>query len=447
MLDLRILDGLVVSEDAVEPLDIGIEGGRIVAVEPPGSVGPARQDIDATGLHVLPGAVDIHFHCRAPANPERADFASETRAAIAGGVTTVCEMPIADVGCSTPERFALRRSLIEEQAFANVALYAGAAVHPDTAAAMAALGAIAFKLFIIAPPPDRIAAFDGLSAVDPIDILDALEAVAPTGLPCVIHAEDDRLMRALAERGNGDVPPRPPIIEALGIAQVAALAHEAGGRIHIAHVSSAAALSAVRGARATGIEMTCETCPQYLELDDGAIERHGGYAKIAPPLRSPEDRAAIWRAIADGEIDVVASDHAPFLGEEKAVPYAAAPMGLPTVELLLPVLLTGVAAERLSLTRAVQLASTAPARLMGLYPLKGTIAVGADADIAIVRLDEEWSPEPGNLHSRGAGCAVVYDDVALTGRANTTIVNGRVAYRDGAFNARGGRFVPGPAAG
>ena len=445
MLDLRILGGVVVSDGVTAPLDIGIEGGVIVAVEPPGALGPAKNDIDATGLHVLPGVIDIHFHCRAPANPERADFATETRAALAGGVTTVCEMPISDRGCSTPERFVQRRELIEAQAFANVALYSGAALRPDDAQAMADLGAIAFKLFIISPPSDRLPAFEGLWAVESIDILDALESVAATGLSCVIHAESQRLMTELAARGYDEISSRRPVVEALGIAEVSTLAQVAGGPIHIAHVSSAHGLAAVRGARAAGANITCETCPQYLELDSSAIERHGGYAKIAPPLRTPDDRAALWQAIADGEIDVVASDHAPFLAEEKAVPYAVAPMGLPTVELLLPVLLTGVAADRLTLERAVELVTSAPAALIGLYPSKGTISPGADADIALVDLNERWNPSSENLFSRGAGCAMVYDSISCFGRTKTTILSGKVVYHNGAFGDRSGGFVTGSA--
>ena len=445
MLDLRILGGVVVSDGVTAPLDIGIEGDVIVAVEPPGALGPAKNDVDATGLHVLPGVIDVHFHCRAPANPERADFATETRAALAGGVTTVCEMPISDRGCSTPERFVQRRELIEAQAFANVALYSGAALRPDDAQAMADLGAIAYKLFIISPPSDRLPAFEGLWAVESIDILDALESVAPTGLSCVIHAESQRLMTALAARGHDEISSRRPVVEALGIAEVSTLAQVAGGPIHIAHVSSADGLAAVRGARAAGANITCETCPQYLELDSRTIERHGGYAKIAPPLRTQEDKAALWQAIADGEIDVVASDHAPFLAEEKAVPYAVAPMGLPTVELLLPVLLTGVAADRLTLERAVELVTSAPAALIGLYPSKGTISPGADADIALVDLNERWNPSSENLHSRGEGCAMVYDSVSCFGRTKTTILSGKVVYHNGAFGDRSGRFVTGSA--
>jgi len=271
VLDLRIVGGYVVGEDATTPLDVGIEGGKIVEVDEPGRVGPARQEIDATGLHVLPGAIDIHFHCRAPSHPERGTFESETAAAAAGGVTTVFEMPISIPACSTPEVLRSRRALAEREAHVHVGLYSGAALGSAAAAAeMVEEGAIGFKLFTIAPAPGREAEFAGLWASQVDDILTTLEAVAETGRPCVIHAENDALVRAFQARAGADgIPLRPPVVEAVAIAEVAAVAKEAGARIHIAHVSSRAALDAVKGGIALGADITSETCPQYLTLDTG----------------------------------------------------------------------------------------------------------------------------------------------------------------------------------
>ena len=444
MLDLRIVGGTVVSDGVAAPLDVAVEGGTIVAVAPPGTLGAAEVEVDASDLHVLPGVIDVHFHCRAPANPWRADFATETRAAAAGGVTTVCEMPISDPACSTPQAFATRRSLVAEQAHVNVALYAGAAVTRSRAQEMAALGAIAFKLFMTSPPTGREREFDGLWATAEADILDALVAVASTGLPCVVHAENDALLRSFAAASDTPVPPRPPLAEALAIASVAILAREAGARLHVAHVTSRSALAALRGAVAAGADVSGETCPQYLVLDEGAIERHGGIAKIGPPLRQRADCDALWHALAVGELALLASDHSPFLVDEKTVPYLTAPMGLPTVEVLLSVLLDGVARGRLALEPAIALVTAAPARLAGLYPRKGRIAPGADADVAIVSLDETWRPGPATLISRAAGCGIVYDEMQLKGRVRTTIVNGRVAFEHSAPTPdRHGRFVPG----
>ena len=286
MFDLKIVNGTVVSEGTSTRADVAVEGGKIVKVEQPGLLGAAREVIDAEGLHVLPGAIDVHFHCRAPSHPERGDFSSESAAAAAGGVTTIFEMPISNPACSTPEVLANRRALGERDAYVNFALYSGAAISDH--AAMAAAGAIGFKLFTLAPAPGREPEFQGLWANDEGGIYAALEGVATTGLPCVIHAENESLIQFFAGRAAGDgVPQRPPVVEAAAIASVAAVAQAVGARIHIAHVSSQSALAAVRGARALGADVTAETCPQYLTLDSSTTARFGGLAKMHRRSASP----------------------------------------------------------------------------------------------------------------------------------------------------------------
>ena len=447
MLDLRILNGTVVSDGNVGQYDVGIEAGQIAAVEPAGALGPGRDEIDATGLHVLPGAIDVHFHCRAPGNAHRGDFGSETRAAAAGGVTTIFEMPISDPACSTPEVFRSRRALAAAQAHVNFSLYSGAVLSRQEAAEMAEIGAVGFKLFTKAAPPGREREFAGLAATDEGAILEALTAVAATGSVCVIHAENDGLLRhfdAQALRDDG-TPPRPPIIESLAIMSVGALGAEAGAQVHIAHVTSREALAAVRGARVLNPGLTAETCPQYLVLESGSVERHGGAAKIAPPLREPADQAALWDALADGTLALVASDHSPFLlAEKRGVPFADAPQGLPTVELLVPTMLDAAAAGRLPLAEAVSLVTSAPARLFGLSPRKGSIAEGADADVALAALSAPYRPGPDTLVSRAADCGIVFEHMTLRGRVDTTIVGGEIVYRDQRIVGEpAGRFVAG----
>jgi dihydroorotase (multifunctional complex type) len=449
VLDLRILNGTVTTDGRSDPLDVGIENGTIAEVSPHGSTMLARAEIDATGLHVLPGAVDAHFHCRAPSATTEVGFASETRAAAAGGVTTIFEMPIATPACSTPEVFHIRRELVEQEASVNVALYAGAAVAPERAAEMVELGAIAFKLFTTTPPAGRESQFEGLSATDPGRILDALSAVAGVERVCVVHAENDPLIGYFAalKRPQDGISARPPVIEAVEIGTIGALAIEASARVHIAHVTSRKALAVLGAIQAMGAAATGETCPQYLAFDSALVESHGGIAKIAPPLRAPADREALWSALADRRIELVASDHAPFPLEMKTgVEFAKAPLGLPTVELLLPVVLDGAAQGRLPLPLAVELVCSRPARLFGLHGRKGTIAVGADADIVLANLSETFRPRPETLLSRGRGCGVAYKGLELRARVRTTIVGGVVVYSDGAIvEEQRGRFVrPGP---
>ena len=415
MYDLRILNATVVTEAGSRVADIGIEGGSIAEIADQGGLGPGRRDLDASGLHAMPGAVDVHFHCRAPSQPERGDFASETAAAAAGGVTTVFEMPISDPACSTPDVFLTRRALIQTEAHVNVALYAGAAVEPPRAEAMAALGAIGFKLFTLAPAPGREREFDGLWATGDADVYRALSSVAETQLRCVIHAESDSLLGLFRAQTDG-AGRRPPAVEAVGIATTAAIAKEASAPIHIAHVSSRTALDAVRAGLELGADLTAETCPQYLLLDDRTVERFGGLAKIAPPLRTPDDRDALWAAIEAGTIGVVASDHSPFLPHEKLdVDFEVAPQGLPTVELLVPAILDAAARGVLPLERAVGLVTAAPARLFGLET-KGTLDVGADADVTLFSFTEPTHPVADAFASRARGCAVVFEPLEFRAR-------------------------------
>jgi allantoinase len=445
MFDLKIVNGTVVSEGTSTRADVAVEGGKIVEVEQPGRLGAAREVIDAEGLHVLPGAIDVHFHCRAPSHPERGDFSSESAAAAAGGVTTIFEMPISNPACSTPEVLANRRALGERDAYVNFALYSGAAISDH--AAMAAAGAIGFKLFTLAPAPGREPEFQGLWANDEGGIYAALEGVATTGLPCVIHAENESLIQFFAGRAAGDgVPQRPPVVEAAAIASVAAVAQAVGARIHIAHVSSQSALAAVRGARALGADVTAETCPQYLTLDSSTTARFGGLAKIAPPLREPSDSEALWHGLRAGDLSVVSSDHSPFLAHEKTgVDFARAPQGLPTVEILLPVVLDAAVRGFLPLELAVDLVTAAPARLFGLEE-KGRVAAGADADLTVVGLGETFRPGHETLVTRAAGCGMVYGDMSLSARVKTTIVHGNVVFADGRIHGQPeGRFTRGRA--
>jgi dihydroorotase (multifunctional complex type) len=444
-LDIRIVGGLVVTDGTAEYRDLGIEGETIVEVGPPGSIGTAAEEIGAAGRYVLPGAVDAHFHCRAPSHPERGDFGSETRAAAAGGVTTVLEMPVSDPACSDPKVFLARRQLGERQCLVDFGLYAGGAVRDrDHAQSMAEVGAVAFKLFTHAPPSGRAREFEGLWATDEASIYRALEAVAPTGLVCTVHAENNSLMQMFTSlAADKDVPPRPPVIESVAIAMVGGMAAATGASVHIAHVTSKPALNAIRGARAAGASMTGETCPQYLVFDDAQITRLGSFAKVAPPLRPAIHQQALWGGLLDGTLAIVASDHAPFLPGEKAdVDYALAPQGLPTVETMLPILMDAAARGILPLAKAAELVTAAPARLFSLYPRKGTISPGTDADIVVFDPHGVLLPGVSSLVSRAAGSGRIFDGMKLRGRIERTIVRGRTVFRDGVLaDEANGQFV------
>jgi dihydropyrimidinase/allantoinase len=439
--ELVITGGTVVLPDGRRRVGLAIDGGRIVAVAPDDMLPPARDRIDATGLHVLPGVIDTHTHAREPSVDAREDFATATAAAAAGGVTTILEMPISTPSVHSAEAFERRLGIIQPKAFVDFGLYGGAAGdNLDQIAGLAAAGVVGYKTFRTQAPIGREVEFIGLCAPDAGDYLAALRRVAATGLVAAVHAEDSQLLAAnqrdlLAAGDRGPMSHarwRPEVVEVSSVAQSIELARAAGARLQIAHCSTSAAVRLATVARKYAT-VTVETCPHYLFLTEADLERHGPYAKINPALRSEPTVDALWASLADGEIDVIGSDHSPFLVEEKA-PFVddvwGALPGAPGLEALLPLMLTGVADARLTLEQMVALTSANAARIFGLRD-KGAIRVGADADFAIVDNEHDGSIDTGSWLTRSRDTAKVWHGRRVRGRVATTIVRGRVVFRDG----------------
>jgi dihydroorotase (multifunctional complex type) len=448
LIDLAIINGAIVnpfteSTPPVLPATVAIQAGVIQAVLGPGEKVNAAQVLDAEGMLVLPGAIDIHVHCRAPAFPARGDFASETRAAAAGGITTLFEMPISKPGVSTVAIWEARRKLVERDAYVNVALYGapGLLSGPEIRA-MAGAGAIGFKLFLTRAPEGREDEFKGLVADNMGMVAEALELIRPTGLRCAIHAEDQSLIDYYTARAiASDMPDfkrqgqsRPAVVEATAIAALVTLAHSLNTPIHIVHVSTKAGVDLIRYARVMNTPVTAETCPQYLFFTDDILEQVGPYGKINPPLRSAGDCEALWQALSDRVLDLIATDHSPFTPEEKEAAWGRileAPPGHPGLEALVPLVLTEALKGRFSLSRAVELISTKPAQIFNLYPHKGIIQAGADADLTLYDPRPERHINRTEWLSRAAECNRLYDGLAIQGEVHATVVGGKVVYRAG----------------
>ena len=445
MLDLRIVGATVVSDGRSRPADVGVEGALITEVSPTGGLGPARREIDASGLLVIPGAVDAHFHCRAPSHPERATFASESRAAASSGVTTLFEMPISNPPCSTPEAFVARRELGEAESLVDFALYSGAGfTEPARAEAMAECGAIGFKLFTHNPPPERLDEFDGLTASEPGHIYDCLRTVSATGLRCAVHSESQQMMdRFRNDTDRFGNPSRPPMVEAAAVGLVATIARELRIPAHIVHITSRLATEEVQAAQAVGVDLSAESCPHYLLLDESYIPRFGNFVKVGPPIRPAGDVAYLWKALSDGSLSVVASDHAPFTPEEKAAAdFASSGQGIPSLEMLVPTMLNAGLTERFPLERAVEVMTANPAKLFGIYPRKGTVSPGSDADLVLIDPQSGFTVDSARFLSRSGGSGKAYDGMDLTGRVITTLSRGRTVFTDGkVIGDSGGKFV------
>lgn len=452
--DLVVTGGTLVTSAGVRPADIAIAGGRIAAVVPPGAAPPAAAVLDARGRHILPGVIDTHVHTRHPGVPEREDFLSGTAAAAAGGITTLFEMPISKLPVNSGESLAKRAELLRSTALVDYALYGGAG-HENLGdiTAQAEAGAIAFKTFLQPPPPARLDEFFGLWCTDEVRLREVMRAVKATGLRHCFHCEHTATFLALQHQletegrttGKAHAESRPPVVEELSVAIVLALAEDLGARVQVVHCSSPRAARLARDARWRGVDATVETCPPYLFFTDEALDRLGPFAKCNPPLRSEREVRGLRQCLREGLIEVVGTDHSPFLEEDKARGAGnifLAPPGLGGLEVLVPLMLTAVHHGWITLEDVAALCAENAAKLFDL-PQKGRVQAGADADLTVVDLASTWRYDSAAALTKSRASMRIYDGIELHGRVTATLVRGAVVYRDGVVTGTPGhgRFV------
>jgi len=428
--DLVIHNGKVVSADAVMPASVAIKDEKILAVGAQEAMPAARETLDAAGMHVLPGAIDVHVHFRDPGYPHKEDFASGTAAAAFGGVTTVFDMPNTIPPAGTPEIFAAKHAMAAGKAHVDFGLYALLGEDTIVHAPDLAKTAIGFKLYMgntfgAIPTPSTGA------------MLEAFEVVAPTGKRVSLHAETNSIMvrRELRMRDAGRIDPlahlasRPAVVAVEAVSRAAILSEWTGCRVHILHISSAEELRPLREAKARGVDITGETCPQYLFLSTDDYERFAGVIRVNPPVRERRNQEPLFAAMADGTVDMIATDHAPHSVEEKTRnDIWTVDCGFPGVETQMPMMLTEVAAGRYGICDYVRWSAVNPAKVWGLYPRKGVIAPGAEADIAVVDLARQWTLDDAKLQSRSK--ITPFHGRRVTGLPIHTLVRGRFVMRD-----------------
>ncbi|WP_441279046.1 allantoinase AllB [Tardiphaga sp. 172_B4_N1_3] len=401
--DLVINGGTIVSPDASYKASIAIKDGVIHAIGAPEAMPPATQILDATGLHVLPGAIDVHVHFRDPGYPQKEDFASGTAAAAFGGVTTVFDMPNTLPTINNAEALADKHKIASAKAYVDYGLYA--VLGEDSIEHVDALidgGVIGFKLYMGNT-------FGRIPSPTTGAMLEAFEVVAPTGKRISLHAETNSIMerREARLRASGRIESiahlaaRPAVVAVEAVARAAILAEWTGARIHVLHISSAAELQPLAEAKARGVDITGETCPQYLLLSETDYEKFGGVVRVNPPVREKPNQQPLWNALMDGTIDMIATDHAPHAPDEKTRPDIwTVDCGFPGVETQMPLMLTEINKGRATINDYVRWSAESPAKIWGLYPRKGTLTVGSDADIAIVDLKREWTVDDAMIQSR-----------------------------------------------
>ena len=432
--DLLICGGKVVTPQSVVEANVAVKDGTIIAVGVAGAMPQAREMLDASGLYVLPGAIDVHVHFRDPGYPHKEDFASGTAAAAFGGVTTVFDMPNTIPPARTADALAGKHRVAAEKAHVDFGLYG--LLGEDTIEHVPALvegGVIGFKLYMGNT-------FGRIPCPSTGAMLEAFEVVAPTGKLISLHAETNSIMerREARLRGAGRLDPlahlasRPAVVAVEAVSRAALLAEWTGARIHILHISSAEELRPLREAKARGVDITGETCPHYIMLSSEDYARFAGTIRVNPPVREKRNQEPLWEALADGTIDLIATDHAPHSPEEKTRnDIWTVDCGFPGVETQMPLMLTEANAGRFGICDYVRWSAANPARIFGLYPRKGAIQPGSDADITVVDLAREWTIEDAALQSRSK--ITPWNGRRVKGLPIHTLVRGRFVMRNRAL--------------
>ena len=430
--DVLVRGATVVGAGSQRRLDIGVADGLIAALGPE-LAGPATDEIDAAGLHLLPGVVDAHVHFNEPGRAEWEGFETGTRALAAGGATAAIEMPLnAHPPTVTAAAFDEKRRCLERSALVDVALWGG--LVPGGVEAMdelAARGVVGFKAFMCT------SGIDDFPGVDDLTLYDGMCRARSLGLPVAVHAESEAITAGLAHRARSSgrtamrdfAASRPAVAEIQAIARAIALAQESGCSLHVVHVSTGRGVCLVADARARGVDVSCETCPHYLVLTEEDAEALGNVAKCAPPLRPRSESEALWRALADGTLPMVASDHSPAPWAMKGGDDAfAAWGGISGCQTMLPLLLSdGCAGRGLALELIAAATSGYVARRFRLGG-KGRLEPGADADLVLVDLTATKPLSAEDLYYRHRHSPFVG---RTTARVARTLVRGRTVFADG----------------
>ena len=439
MIDLVIRGGTLVTPSGLQRADVGIADGTISEVG--SNVPDAREDINADGLLVFPGVIDVHLHFNEPGRTEWEGAATGSRALAAGGGTLFFDMPLNSTPCTVNAReFDRKRAALEASSITDFALWGG--LVPGSVsdmAEMAARGVVGFKAFMCN------SGLPEFPRADDVTLLDGMREAARLKLPVAVHAESEEMTRGLAERvtsrtARAFLESRPVLAELEAIQRALLLAQEAGARLHIVHVSCGRAVALAAEAWAQGTDVSIETCPHYLFFTEEDVERLGPLAKCAPPLRTAGDREALWDELARGRVHIVASDHSPAPPAMKSGDFIAAWGGIAGVQSTLAVLLDKGHHERsLPLERISTLLAAQPARRFRMRR-KGSLEPGMDADLALVDLNRRVTLAAGDLHQRHP--LTPYLGHSFRGAVRRTIRRGTTIFSDGRITATsGGRLV------
>lgn len=460
MYDTIIKNALIPQGDRLVAATILVKEGKIAGIAAGDLDLPTKEGVkvvDAENHMVLPGCIDSHTHFMDPGFTHRETFVAASSAAAAGGLTTIIDMPC----CSKPSvrgvaEMNSKLDAIKPQALVDFALWGGVTgedvrenKHFRIVKEQADAGVIGFKVYMTPSVPTYPRANDP-------EMYECFKAVAETGLPVGIHAENydmcsfyvDKFQREGRLDGPAWAEARMELAEKVAIQLGISFAEDTGARLHIVHMSTGIGAKLIGEAKKRGLSVTSETCPHYLVLNyQDAMTEHGAFAKIAPPLRTKKDNEELWEGLQNGSVDFIATDHAPYnIETEKAAAgtniWTAFP-GIPGVETMVPILVSeGYNKGRLSLSQLVNVLSRNAAIQYGLYPKKGAMEIGSDADFTIIDLDKEWTIDQKNQYSLAKYTPL--HGFKLKGKVVKTLVRGELVYdeKQGIVVSQGyGQFI------
>lgn len=436
--DLIIKNGNVVTAQSVIQGDIGIKDGKIVEASFDKPLeGKAERIIDAEGQYVLPGLIDTHVHFNEPGRTEWEGLETGSRSLAAGGVTSFVDMPLnSDPPTIDKVNLDLKKSLGEQKSVVNPYYWGG--LVPENIGNLRELydnGVVGFKAFM---SPSGI---DEFQHADDETLYKGMMEISKFPSLLAVHAESTVITTQLAEEFQGKgrtsardfVDSRPILSEIEAVRRILSYAEATGCKLHIVHASSRKVIALINEAKDRGLDVTVETCPHYLSLTVKDLEEKGGIAKCCPPLRDEDEVEDLWTALSEGEIDVIASDHSPAPAADKQIVdgnFFTGWGGISGAQSTLNIMLEeGHFKRNIPLEKIVALTSTNPAKLFGLYPQKGTIEPGSDADLTIVDLNESFTLKKEDLFYRHQHSP--YIGKSFRGAVTTTIVNGGVVYENG----------------
>jgi len=432
--ELIIRNGTIITPEQTIQGDVAISGGKIVKTGIIDSSDTACEIYDAQGKHVLPGIIDAHVHFRDPGLTEKEDFETGSIAAAMGGITMVADMPNVIPVTSTLENFKSKKYAAKEKSYVDFALFA--LLNNDNLNEMEELkksGALGFKVFYGTSTGD-------IAAPSDLILMKQMQTAASLGMRIGFHCELNEINTNFTEvaKKETDTPDgfwldyaRPVMSEANAVNQIIHYAKLSGIKAHIHHVTSYDAAVLITEAKENGLDLTAEVCPHYLIFDCENFTH-----KVYPPIRDESHKEALWETVKNGLFDLIASDHAPHTPEEKARKGWDAPAGLSGVETSAPVLLNEVNKGRLSINDYVRLTSELPAKVWNLYPKKGNLLPGADADITIVDMNLKKIIKAEELHSKSKTSP--YDGMEVQGYPVATIIRGKFIMKDGKLTGKKG---------